>query len=205
MTILTGLLDGCVLQCIELLAKEYDEMLCKALDKLAPKKTRTIVIQPNAPWYNEEITTQKRKRWRLKHKWHSTGLEIDRVNYLEQCNVVKWNHAHPLRVSSLSILVMRAWLPLSQLGVLASSLTSTCIFMHTCLASVDHHFIISAWTYLELGSISLAVHAFVTSKLDYCNALLYGMPKYQLQRLGLSWCTGTRGNSYYFISIHAVR
>ena len=51
MTILTGLSDGCVLQCIESLAKEYDEMLCKALDKLAPKKTRTIVIQPNAPWY----------------------------------------------------------------------------------------------------------------------------------------------------------
>ena len=38
MTVLTGLSDGCVLQCIELLAKEYDEMLCKALDKLAPKK-----------------------------------------------------------------------------------------------------------------------------------------------------------------------
>ena len=62
MTILTGLSGGCVLQCIESLAKEYDEVLCKALDKLAPKKTRTIVIQPNAPWYNEEITTQKRKR-----------------------------------------------------------------------------------------------------------------------------------------------
>ena len=62
MTILTGLSDGCVLQCIESLAKEYDEMLCKALHKLAPKKTCTIVIQPNAPWYNEEITTQKRKR-----------------------------------------------------------------------------------------------------------------------------------------------
>ena len=38
MTILTGLLDGCVSQCIESLAKEYDEVLCKALDKLAPKK-----------------------------------------------------------------------------------------------------------------------------------------------------------------------
>ena len=42
LTILTGLSDGCVLQCIESLAKEYDEMLCKALDKLAPKKTCTI-------------------------------------------------------------------------------------------------------------------------------------------------------------------
>ena len=63
-------------------------MLCKALDKLAPKQTRTIVIRPNAPWYNEEIATQRKKRQRLKHKWRLSGLEIDRVNYLEQCNVV---------------------------------------------------------------------------------------------------------------------
>jgi len=32
-------------------------------------------------------------------------------------------------------------------------------------------------------SAELAIHAFVTSKLDYCNALLYSPPKYQLQRL----------------------
>ena len=53
--------DGCILQSVESLAKAYDEVLCKALDKLAPKRTRTIVIRPNAPWYNEEIATQKRK------------------------------------------------------------------------------------------------------------------------------------------------
>ena len=84
----TGLSDGGVSHCIELLAKKYDVLLCKALDKLAPKRTRTIVIRPNAPWYNEEIATQKRKRRRLERKWRSTSLEIDRVNYLEQCNVV---------------------------------------------------------------------------------------------------------------------
>ena len=47
---------------------------------------------------------------------------------------------------------MRPWLPLSRLGVLVLSLMSTCLFMHMCLASVDHHFIISG-TYLELGGI----------------------------------------------------
>ena len=37
--------------------------------------------------------------------------------------------------------------------------------------------------YFTEESGEVAVHAFVTSKLDYCNALLYGLPKYQLQRL----------------------
>ena len=38
--------------------------------------------------YDIKIATQKRKRRRLERKWRSTGLEIDRVNYMEQCNVV---------------------------------------------------------------------------------------------------------------------
>ena len=37
--------------------------------------------------------------------------------------------------------------------------------------------------YFTQESAEVAVHAFVTSKLDYCNALLFGLPKYQLQRL----------------------
>ena len=37
--------------------------------------------------------------------------------------------------------------------------------------------------YLTKESAAVVVHAFVTSKLDYSNALLYGLPKYQLQRL----------------------
>ena len=37
--------------------------------------------------------------------------------------------------------------------------------------------------YLTKESAAVVVHAFVTSKLDYCNALLYGLPKYQLQRM----------------------
>ena len=37
--------------------------------------------------------------------------------------------------------------------------------------------------YFTKESAEIAVHAFVTPKLDYCNALLYRLPKYQLQRL----------------------
>lgn len=37
--------------------------------------------------------------------------------------------------------------------------------------------------YLDENSAETLVHAFVSSKLDYCNALLIGLPKYQIDRL----------------------
>ena len=37
--------------------------------------------------------------------------------------------------------------------------------------------------YLDENSTETLVHAFVSSKLDYCNALLIGRPKYQIDRL----------------------
>ena len=52
-------------------------MLCKALDRFAPERTRTIVIiRPNAPGYNEEIAIQKRKRRRLKRKINGVRLVL---------------------------------------------------------------------------------------------------------------------------------
>jgi hypothetical protein len=37
--------------------------------------------------------------------------------------------------------------------------------------------------YLTEDSTKILVHAFITSHIDYCNSLLYGIPKYQLDRL----------------------
>ena len=39
--------------------------------------------------------------------------------------------------------------------------------------------------YLDESFTETLIHAFVTSKLDYCNALLNGLPKYQTNRLRL--------------------
>ena len=37
--------------------------------------------------------------------------------------------------------------------------------------------------YLSSTTTDILVHAFVSSKLDYCNSLLYGLPNYQVKKL----------------------
>lgn len=37
--------------------------------------------------------------------------------------------------------------------------------------------------YLTRGTTEMVVHAFVTSKLDYCNSLFYGLPKFLIAKL----------------------
>jgi hypothetical protein len=37
--------------------------------------------------------------------------------------------------------------------------------------------------YLAMESTKTLAHAFVTSHLDYCNSLLYGIPQYQLSNV----------------------
>ena len=38
-------------------------------------------------------------------------------------------------------------------------------------------------TYLDKSSLEILIHAFFTNKLDYCNSLLTGLPKYLIQLL----------------------
>ena len=63
---------------LELLVDRCDNVLRDTMDVLAPVKSRTIVLRPNAPWYNEDIgndNNEKRKRCRLKGRWRSSRIE----------------------------------------------------------------------------------------------------------------------------------
>ena len=60
---------------LELLVDRYDNVLRDTMDVLDPVKSRTIVLRPNAPWYNDDIGNEKRKGCRLKGRWRSSLLE----------------------------------------------------------------------------------------------------------------------------------
>ena len=89
MIISSGLLADISDLPLELLVDRYDNVLRDTMDILAPVKSRTIVLRPNAPWYNEDIGNEKTKRRRLEPgRWRSSRLESDRLSYIEQCGVV---------------------------------------------------------------------------------------------------------------------
>ena len=68
---------------LELMVDRYDNVLRDTMDILAPFKSWTIVLRPNAPWYNEDIGNEKRKRRRLERKWRCSRLESERLSYIE--------------------------------------------------------------------------------------------------------------------------
>ncbi|RUA04366.1 MAG: hypothetical protein DSY43_06485 [Gammaproteobacteria bacterium] len=54
---------------VEELSDLYDGTLTTLLDQHAPIKRRTITLRPAAPWYTDNIKTEKTKRRRLECQW----------------------------------------------------------------------------------------------------------------------------------------
>lgn len=53
-----------------------------------------------------------------------------------------------------------------------------------CQASYYHLRNISRiWKYLSLETAEIVIHAYITSKLDNCNSLLYGLPDFMIDKL----------------------
>ena len=55
--------------------------------------------------------------------------------------------------------------------------------MYVNLLSVLIRAISGIRKFLSLDTAKTLVHALVTSKVDHCNAVIYGLPKYKIERL----------------------
>ena len=66
----------------------YDETLKATLDKHAPLLTKTVVVRPRVPWFNEEIREAKRERRRAEKKWRKTKNSVDLTIFKVKRNAV---------------------------------------------------------------------------------------------------------------------
>ena len=51
--------------------------LRSAIDKLAPLKSRNIMVRPTNPWFNNEIRDKKKKMRKQEKKWRKYNMESD--------------------------------------------------------------------------------------------------------------------------------
>jgi len=70
------------------LVGNFEITLTNLLDTHAPIKKRTITLRPYAPWYNDSIDVEKRKRRKLERRWRKSSLSTDRQLYITQCGIV---------------------------------------------------------------------------------------------------------------------
>ena len=69
-------------------------------------------------------------------------------------------------------------------SVFDNSLSMDSHITQVCKTAFYHiHNIRKISKYLSRESLKTLVHAFITSRLDYCNSLFYGLPKYHLSKL----------------------
>ncbi|XP_060554994.1 uncharacterized protein LOC132715902 [Ruditapes philippinarum] len=62
-------------------SEKYHTVLSSLLDKHAPEKTKTIVLRPQCPWFNQEIHDEKHIKRKLERKWQESKLTVDHEIY----------------------------------------------------------------------------------------------------------------------------
>ncbi|XP_072018475.1 uncharacterized protein [Amphiura filiformis] len=67
------------------LVSNYEKTLGDLLNKHAPLKSKSMVLRPNAPWYDENLRSAKQEKRRHERRWLKTKLECDREVFIESC------------------------------------------------------------------------------------------------------------------------
>ena len=75
------------------------------MDDYAPLKTRTVKLQSESPWFNDDIRAARKTRRQLERKWRDNGKrEVHRQEYRKQHDLVK-NMINQAKIAHYSSLV----------------------------------------------------------------------------------------------------
>ena len=135
----------------------------------------------------------------------SCANEEQAVQVMQDCvaDIKSWARQHSLMLNDgkTELLVLRARQQLSHLrvgdAIVAAStsvrnlgsyfdknFTMATHVTKTCSVAFFHlHNIRQIRKFLSHEATEILIHAFITSKVDYCNSLLYGLPAYQIAKL----------------------
>lgn len=68
------------------LVRNYNLVLSELLDRHAPQKSKSLVIRPIVPWFNNEIRDSKRQQRKAERRWRSSRTDEHRMKFKEARN-----------------------------------------------------------------------------------------------------------------------
>ena len=93
--------DGELDSCVNL----FESTVRNILDDHAPLKTRTVKLQSNFPWFNDDVRAATKTRRQIERKWRDNGkLQVHRQEYRNQRDIVK-NMINQAKIAHYSSLV----------------------------------------------------------------------------------------------------
>ena len=130
---------------------------------------------------NLEICISEIKSWMIKHK---LKLNDDKTEFITISSPHNKNEINGLKIkigeeSIVSLTSVRnLGVIMDCVFIMQDHITSVCQSFYFHLRNIG-----SIRPYLTRETAAQIIHSFVTSKLDYCNSLLYGLPQNSLDRL----------------------
>ena len=130
-----------------------------------------------------ECCIQDIKKWMAYHK---LKLNCEKTEFMViSSKQLTQSHNFDLRLSIGGELIEPSTSAIRNLGVMIdANLSMESAITHVCRSSyISIHNLNRVKKYLDFESLEKLIHCFISSKLDYCNALYFGLPAFQLNRL----------------------